>query len=46
MTSPNWMVPTVTPGASAPWGGEVARASSSVSNTSIEIPRDSSIATK
>src|SRR5580692_2038638 len=38
MTSPNWMVRTVTPGASAPSGGGVARASCSVSNTSIEIP--------
>lgn len=44
MTSPNWTVPSVTPGASAPSGGAAARASSSVSNTSIETPCVSSTA--
>ncbi len=38
-TSLNSMARTVTPGASAPSGGAVERASSSVSKTSIEIPR-------
>jgi hypothetical protein len=38
MIAPNWIVLTVAPGASAPSRRAVARASSSVSNTSIEIP--------